>query len=819
MALPDEKHVSFDEPLLARIVDEDVEAPVDKKRARYLGLGFLVVVLVGILAGGPAVRACSHHMNRHVQHKHAHVVKPAIHHSNSNSETPSLPNLEKPSFPNLERTHHVDKRADPGPMCTSSQCLSYAAEIKANLAANYTAIDPCVDFSTLVCGGWREKHDYRPSQASVDVSTIMEGSIMSDVSTDFLHEILEGQYVGNASLPASKTAIEKENFQKMKSAYSACIKEDAIKAYGVKPVRDIVEELEKYYPAAGPEPSADKEGLTKALIWLERNSVDAIVSLGVSVDSKDPDVNAISIGAGQKGMRSKKNYESPALVANYTREIAQMFKIIWTGQPIPNASLFENPDNLEYMEKAKLIAEFETKMINASPDPEVASETTYYYRPTPIDDLAKLVPEIDIPKLINGVKPAGYTPKFILDEDYLFVGNVSTILKTSTRKTIHSYMQYRLISTWAGRLASEYRMPTRVFANLQAGRDPFAASERWRTCLNEVDTNLGWILSAAFVEKAFSQDAKTLGDRIVSDIKAEFSVKLKTLEWMTPATQDKAANKVANIIQKIGYPTASPNVLDPADLQKYYVNLTIGDNFFENGRAIGKFGRDKSWSDLLAPVDRARWVMTAPTVNAYYNPPGNEIVFPAGIMQTPVFGDQLPEYVSYGSFGSVAGHELTHGFDNNGAHYDEKGRYADWWDNTTLANFDKKTQCFVNQFDKYTVVGPGNKVLHVNGRFTSGENIADAGGINAAYAAWQKRNAAKPDKHIAGLEMFTKEQMFFVAYSTWWCGKTRPAQAEQAIYTDPHSPNEARILGTLANTAGFKEAFKCKEKKPTCELW
>lgn len=178
--------------------------------------------------------------------------------------------------------------------------------------------------------------------------------------------------------------------------------------------------------------------------------------------------------------------------------------------------------------------------------------------------MEKLVPEINISKLLDGLIPAGYTPKFIINNDCLYYGNLSTTLKSTSRKAIHGYMQYRIIATWGGRLYSDYSWPARVFSNLQAGRDAFAVSERWRTCLSEVDSSLGWLLSAAFVEKAFSQDAKALGDRIVSDIKAEFTVKLKTLDWMTPATQLLAAKKVVNIVQKIGYPTTSPNVLDPA---------------------------------------------------------------------------------------------------------------------------------------------------------------------------------------------------------------------------------------------------------------
>lgn len=190
--------------------------------------------------------------------------------------------------------------------------------------------------------------------------------------------------------------------------------------------------------------------------------------------------------------------------------------------------------------------------------------TQYYYKPTSLADLDKLIPEIGISQLVDGLKPAAYTPKFVLNLDSRFSGNLSTTLKATSRKALHGYFQFRLIATWAGRLYVDYRWPRIVFSNSQAGRDPFAVSERWRTCLSEVDGGLGWLLSAAFVEKAFSQDAKALGDRIVNDIKNEFKVKLKTLDWMAPGTQEKAALKVTNIMQKIGYPTASPNVLDPA---------------------------------------------------------------------------------------------------------------------------------------------------------------------------------------------------------------------------------------------------------------
>lgn len=196
-----------------------------------------------------------------------------------------------------------------------------------------------------------------------------------------------------------------------------------------------------------------------------------------------------------------------------------------------------------------------------------------------------------------------------------------------------------------------------------------------------------------------------------------------------------------------------------------------------------------------------------------------EIVFPAGIMQRPVFDVEAPEYMSYGAFGSVAGHELSHAFDSTGRHYDQIGNYTDWWSKSTVEAFKEKAECFVSQYGNYTVPGPDDKPLHVNGRLTLGENIADAGGLSASFQAWKRRAAEKPNKDLPGLEHFTHDQLFFVTYSNWWCGKSRKDTAINRIYTDPHAPKWARILGTMANSREFRESFQCKAKEPTCQLW
>jgi endothelin-converting enzyme len=274
-----------------------------------------------------------------------------------------------------------------------------------------------------------------------------------------------------------------------------------------------------------------------------------------------------------------------------------------------------------------------------------------------------------------------------------------------------------------------------------------------------------------------------------------------------------------NIIQKVGFQTKNPNEENPEELNAYYAKLPVTDNYFENGLNYMQFNQNKSWYDLLKPTDRDRWDMTAPTVNAYFSPPLNEIVFPAGIMQMPVFSGDLPEYVSYGGFGATAGHELTHAFDDNGAKYDETGRYRDWWDNATTVRFENKTDCFVKQYGQYFVEGLDGEKVPVNGKLTLGENIADSGGLNAAYWAWKKRETTAYNAQLPGLEKWTNDQLFFISYANSWCEKTRKEALLQQVLSDPHSPADKRVLGPLDNSPEFRQAFNCPVKKATCDLW
>ena len=261
-------------------------------------------------------------------------------------------------------------------------------------------------------------------------------------------------------------------------------------------------------------------------------------------------------------------------------------------------------------------------------------------------------------------------------------------------------------------------------------------------------------------------------------------------------------------MQKIGYPVKSPDIRNATTIKVYYESVNItSTNYFSNALSIAEFDVNKMWSALGKPTNRDEWGMSAETVNAYYNPPGNEIVFPAGIMQKPVFYEpSIPQYLSYGAFGAVSGHELSHAFDSTGRHYDQTGNYTDWWDDATVKAFEEKVQCFVRQYEDFTVPDAEGKLLHVNGRLTLGENIADAGGLNAAFGAWKAVEAEQQSQLLPGLQDFTKEQLFFISYANWWCGKSRPEAAVTAIYRDPHAPMWARVLVREINSPRLPNA-------------
>ncbi|KAI4592639.1 hypothetical protein KJ359_010541 [Pestalotiopsis sp. 9143b] len=705
-------------------------------------------------------------------------------------------------------------------LCLTPACIHAASEILYTISPDYQNVDACTNFDQLVCDGFKARHDIPEDRTSYSTTTVM-----SENGQAIIKRILQGAYPGESkhssfspqNLAALATSTDEANFNIMKDAYDACINETVIKEIGVQPLVSLVNEVAHSFPVSEKSftnnevvAENDHASLSKTILQLEKWGISTFEYLGTGADDKNPEVVIIQASPAGLTLPSPEYYEDEDTVEKYQAMLGEVFASF-----LPSNSSRKHSSKL-----AKSVVDLEKKIAAITPPPEDQQDVTKYYNIEKIGKVGELAPALGYDKVVETLVPSNYTVNSLLVAFPEFLANVSQILSETSKATVQSYLIWNVISAHYGHVEGPEVQPISRFFNVLAGKDPDTKSERWKVCSGVVDGQVGWILSRFFVEAAFSEEAKKFGDQIIMDIKQQFISKLHGLSWMDDSVKELAINKVNLIDQKIGYPTKSPNIMDPEALSAYYHGLEITKSYFNNSLSSNAFDVNRTWSALGKPVDHGEWGMTADIINAYYNPVGAEIVFPAGIMQFPVFSVDLPSYVSYGAFASVAGHELTHAFDSSGRHYDESGRYTDWWTNHTVKEFEKRADCFVEQYSNFSIQDTKGKPLHVNGRLTLGENIADAGGISAAFQAWKQHQESNPtDQNLPGLDYFSHEQLFFIFYANFWCGKIRTQQAVQYIYTDPHSPAFARILGTTANSKEFREAFSCPVKEPTCELW
>ncbi|KAK1772594.1 zincin [Phialemonium atrogriseum] len=699
-------------------------------------------------------------------------------------------------------------------LCLTPACIHAASEILYNLSPNYQNVDPCANFD-------EPRHDMRPDQGSLNSFTTM-----AEDGQMILRHILEAPYPDSSNhsyfspvrLMVTTSNADEDNFNQLQRAYNACMAETEIQKLGITPIQTLLGDLSKLlavddsaYGNGVPIQSQDSDGISEAILFLEKLDIPSLLNFGVGADDKDPD--SVVVFAGPRsgvGLPSKTYYLDNDIVSQYQSAMAEVLNAVLPGSAARSAA-----DKL-----AAAVVKLESQIAAATPELEDLQDVTKSYNLMSLKDAAALAPILGLEHVLTSLAPSNYTLDKLIASFPDYFRNVSDILAANSKDTIQAFLSWKVIQYTASSVIAPEVKPYTRFMNQLAGKDPDAAPERWRTCISHVNGALGWTLSRFYVEAAFSAKAKDLGNQIVSDIKEQFTARIKTLDWMDDEVKKLAIDKVNAIVQKIGYPENSPNITDPAILRDYYAGLNIGDEYFANGLSVSRWSVNQSWSELGKPTDREQWGMTAPTVNAYYNPAGNEIVFPAGIMQFPVFGSELPNYINYGAFGAVAGHELSHAFDNNGRHYDVHGNLTDWWTEHTVEGFEARAECFVDEYSNFTVAGPNGTTLHVKGRQTLGENIADAGGLSAAFNVWKKRQQGSPDLDLPGLDFFSQEQLFYISYGNFWCSKYSEQALTRTIYTDEHSPNFARIQGAaMLNSRGFREAFNCPVKEPVCELW
>ena len=424
------------------------------------------------------------------------------------------------------------------------------------------------------------------------------------------------------------------------------------------------------------------------------------------------------------------------------------------------------------------------------------------------------VPALNLEKMLTIL--AGKRPSTVLLDIPSFWPKYSNIIANQPKAAIQGFMAVKATIGLIDHVESP---------ELRKLFKPSHPGERGLECVDSVTGMASELVDSYFVRAAYNEQSRKSVDKIATNVIAAFKKRVGELEWLGDESRQRAVKKAENIVQNVGYrtdKTINPDVTSGESLATYYRGLNITTaSHFTNVLSGMRHSTGKAYAQFDQPMDLKSFIKPVSGPNALYYMAANSINMPAGITQLPAFHHELPSYALYGGVGSFIGHEITHGFDSNGRKWNENAAYAKWWDDKSSNNFDDLTQCFIKQYDSYEVDVPSGKA-NVNGTFTLAENISDAGGLRAAYDAWLAERKAMPsswNQDMPGLDMFTHEQLFFMMWANNWCSSYSESTKESMLTSDNHAPASARLALTAQNSRGFKEAFKCKTKEPTCEIF
>ncbi|KAF9557898.1 hypothetical protein EC968_007402 [Mortierella alpina] len=737
-----------------------------------------------------------------------------------------------------------------GPVtCTLPQCVLTAAAIMQDMKKE---LDPCEDFSAYACGGFLERAEIPPDKESFGYFNIVK-----DQNDRVIRSIVD-----SGSTDASKLSIHdkfgESNMRKLQDLYKSCMDEDQIASLGRTPVVEEIQKLRELFPVnddssanalsainqdgsetVGTSDSArsgtiDAVALTMTLASFNKIGMDSINAFGVSVDSKDPETYVLELDEGGLGLPSKEYYLDEKIMPIYEKTIGRMFDIMLGEEEemAANTPLVKEQVPSEWAVVAKDVIAFETLLAAASTDVDDLNDSVKTYNPRTLEEIKTLTPSIDWNLLLQSVLPAGTNaPARIIVTSPTYQQNLEALLQKTSSKTLQNFFTWGVIRSLAGNLALQYRQPLRELNAALSGVSASVIPDRWKHCVAEINEQLGDMAGEPFVEQMFKGNSRYQVHDMIESLRSTYLETFPKLKWLDKTTAAGAVDKMKAIVQLIGFSTESPDVASSESVSEYYQGFQVDPkDYFGNQMRESLWNTERSFKKLGGPVNKLKMHMAPQTVNAYYSPTENQVVFPAGILQPPFFHMDNPEYINYGGIGVVAGHEITHGFDNRGHLFDANGRMMNWWSDATEEAFATKASCFVKQYGAFTVRGSDGKDYHVNGQLTLGENIADNGGLKQSFKTWHARYKADEqgetymNYRLPGLDDLTPEQLFFISYARPWCSKQRPQSAIRQMRTDPHSPAKWRINGAVQNSVEFAEAFKCKKGSPMnpvqkCDLW
>ncbi|XP_038864502.1 endothelin-converting enzyme 1-like isoform X4 [Salvelinus namaycush] len=588
--------------------------------------------------------------------------------------------------------------------------------------------------------------------------------------------------------------------------YKACMNETKIEELGAQPLQELINQTGGWALTG----SWDKNNFQEVLRTVSANyHCSPFFTVFVSTDSKCSNHNIIQVDQSGLGLPSRDYYLNKTANAKYLNAYLDFLVelgVLLGGSQETSRSLMQE------------IVDFETTLANITVPQEERRDEELIYHKIQAKDLATLAPAVDwMPYLTDVFAPVllnDSEPVVVYAKDYL--QKVSDLIASTNKSVLNNYMIMKVVRKMVFILDKKFQDAEQRFFEVMYGTKK-SCTPRWKLCVSDTDSALGFALGALFVKATFAEDSKAIAEDMVSEIKWAFEDSLKYVDWMDQETKKAAKEKAEAIYNMVGYPKF---IMDPKELDKVFNDFeVVSDLYFQNVMQYYNFSARVTADQLRKTPNRDQWSMTPPTVNAYYNPTKNEMVLPAGILQAPFYSRSWPKALNFGGIGFVMGHELTHAFDDQGREYDKDGNLRSWWKNSSVEAFKKQTQCMVEQYSNYSI----NKEA-LNGKHTLGENIADNGGLKAAYKAyvnWIAKNGEEATLPALGM---TNHQLFFVGFAQVWCSVRTPESSHEGIITDPHSPSRFRVIGTISNSHEFSEHFGCKADAPMnpkhkCELW
>ncbi|XP_019712818.1 endothelin-converting enzyme 1 [Hippocampus comes] len=690
-------------------------------------------------------------------------------------------------FVSLITTAVFYRQTHPG-VCLTEPCITVASAV---MSALDRSVDPCHDFYSYACGGWMNNNPLPEGKSRWgSFSKLWERNML------VMKQLLE-----NTTMKDLSQAEEKAQ-----RYYQACMNETKIEELGAKPLQELITQIGGW-ALTGPWDKDNFQEVLRAVSAKYRTS--PFFTVYVSTDSKNSSTNIIQVDQSSLGLPSRDYYLNKTANEKYLTAYHNF--LVDLGVLLGGS---EETSRLLMGE----ILDFETSLANITVPLEARRDEELIYHKMEAKDLKSLAPAVDwIPYLNEVFAPVSINesePVVVYAKEYL--QNVSDLITNTNKSLLNNYMIMKVVRKMVPILDQRFQDAEQRFLEVMYGTKK-SCTPRWKLCVSDTDSGLGFALGAMFVKTTFTEDSKAIAVDMVSDIKRAFEDGLKYVSWMDDDTKKAAKEKADAIYDMVGYPEF---IMNATKLDKVFNDFeVVSDLYFQNVMQYFNFSARVTADQLRKAPNRNQWSMTPPTVNAYYNPTKNEIVLPAGILQMPFYNRHWPKALNFGGIGVVMGHELTHAFDDQGREFDKDGNLRSWWKNSSVEAFKKQTQCMVEQYGNYSI---NQETL--NGRHTLGENIADNGGLKAAYEAyvnWIERNGEEATLPALGM---TNHQLFFVGFAQVWCSVRTPESSHEGVITDPHSPSRFRVIGSVSNSHEFSKHFGCKVNTPMnpkhkCKLW